>query len=168
MKIFRLRLHSYTRTYVTRESGLVGTCKGTHLHVSMWHGPLIRDVTHRCVTWLMNQVLCHIRDTCKSCHISMSHVTYQWVMSHLMQDVTCEWVVSRMNVSCQVQRIYITLRMSHVTYEWVSSHLELQVSFAKEPYKRDYILQKRPITEWVMSHTNESRHSPNYILSGFN
>ena len=27
----------------------------------------------------------------------------------------------------------------------ISRLLELQVSFAKEPYKRDYILQKKPI-----------------------
>ena len=50
-------------------------------------------------------------------HIWMSHVTH-------------------MNESCQ-------------TYEWVVSHIwivgsfKLQVSFAKEPYKRDFILQKR-------------------------
>jgi len=28
---------------------------------------------------------------------------------------------------------------------WLAGILKLQVSFAKEPYKRDYILQKRPI-----------------------
>jgi len=28
---------------------------------------------------------------------------------------------------------------------WLIVSLKLQVSFAKEPYKRDYILQKRPV-----------------------
>jgi len=77
------------------------------------------------------------------CHICMSHVTYEWVMSHVngscyihagfarhlslhvkyvqeswhvcMSHVTYEWVMSRMNESCHVW-------MSHVTYEWVMSH----------------------------------------------
>ena len=39
----------------------------------------------------------------ESCHIWMSHVTYEWVMSH-------------MNESCHIW-------MSHVTYEWVMSHM---------------------------------------------
>ena len=36
------------------------------------------------------------------------------------------------------------------------SHRKLQVSFAKEPYKRDYILQKRPIHVrlCICTHTN--------------
>ena len=32
-----------------------------------------------------------------------------------------------------------------VGWLWLVGSIKLQVSFAKEPYKRDYILQKRPI-----------------------
>ena len=42
----------------------------------------------------------------------------------------------------------LSLSSPSTCMEWlrlVGSKLKLQVSFAKEPYKRDYILQKRPI-----------------------
>jgi len=57
--------------------------------------------------------------------------------------------------------------------------LKLQVSFAKEPYKRDYILEKRPIvlrrllivvtpyrreTEWVESYIHVYSYKRDYIL----
>jgi len=63
----------------------------------------------------------------ESCHIWMSHVTYKWVMSHIMSihwwrwpspsrsHVTHDWVMSHMNESCHTW-------MSHVTYEWVKTH----------------------------------------------
>jgi len=47
----------------------------------------------------------------ESCHIWMSHVTYEWVMSHMD-----EWVMSHMNESCLI-------RISYVTYEWVMSYV---------------------------------------------
>ena len=59
----------------------------------------------------------------ESCHIWTSHVTYEWVMSHMNKSchiwtshVTYEWVMSHMNESCHIW-------MSHVTYEWVMSHM---------------------------------------------
>jgi len=59
----------------------------------------------------------------ESCHIWMSHVTYEWVMSHMNEScliwvshVTYEWVMSHMNESCLIW-------MSHVSYEWVMSHM---------------------------------------------
>ena len=58
-----------------------------------------------------------------SCHIWMSHVTYEWVMSYMneschicMSHTTYEWVMSIMNESCHIW-------MSHTTYEWVMSHM---------------------------------------------
>jgi len=59
----------------------------------------------------------------ESCHICMSHVTYELVMSHTcesrhiwMSHVTYAWVTSHMDESCHI-------RMSHVTYGWVMSHI---------------------------------------------
>ena len=68
----------------------------------------------------------------ESCHIWMSHITYE--------------------ESCHIW-------MSHVTYEtmgaiaskhpmewlWSVGSIKLQVSYAKEPYRRDNILHKTPI-----------------------
>jgi len=68
--------------------------------------------------------------------IWMSHITYEWVMSHMdeschiwMSYVTCEFGMLRRNESCHIW-------MSHVTYEWVMSHLN-------ESYHT---------YEWVVSH----------------
>ena len=43
--------------------------------------------------------------------------------------------------------ISIQMRMRHTAMRWLwlVGSIKLQVSFAKEPYKRDYILQKRPV-----------------------
>jgi len=107
--------------------------------------------------------------------IRRSYVTYEWVMSHMNESrqiwishvtgredscarqqcllpshiwichVTCRWVISHMN---ELYHIW----MSHITNECVTSYmnesrhsLKSQVSFAKEPYEIDDILQKRPI-----------------------
>jgi len=45
----------------------------------------------------------------ESCHIWMSHVTYEWVMLH-------------MNESCHIW-------MSHVTYEWVMSNMNESLTY---------------------------------------
>ena len=100
-------------------------------------------------------------------HIWMSHVThmnescrtYEWVRSHMrMSQVThvneschtCEWVRSHVWMS-HVTRV----NESRHTCEWVVSQIDsckgqchsiiLHVSFTKEPYNKDHILQKRPI-----------------------
>ena len=59
----------------------------------------------------------------ESCHTWMSHVTHEWVMSHMheschtwMSHVTHEWVMSHMNESCHTW-------MGHVMHEWIMSHM---------------------------------------------
>ena len=87
----------------------------------------------------------------------MSHVTYEWVMSHMneschirmshlynliywrmnewcpMSEWTHEWVMSRMNESCHIWT-------SHVTYEWAMSPIQMSH------------------VSYVISHMNESCH----------
>jgi len=104
---------------------------------------LISCITYEGVVSPMNE----------SCHVCMSHVTYEWVMSHIWRSrVSDEWVMWRMNESRH--RWMSRIAYEWVTYEWVISRMgwlwlvgsiKLPVSFAKEPYKRDDILQKRPI-----------------------
>jgi len=90
----------------------------------------------------------------ESCLICMSHVSYEWVMSHMhescliwmshfltwMSHVSYEWVMSRMNESCYIYT-------SHVSYAWVMSHMN-------EPC---LICMSHVSYEWVMSHMHESR-----------
>jgi len=99
-----------------------------------WHscfrdGVMSRDVwicifIHICiwyhVTWVMTHMKdsCHIRKctfACESCHLWMSHVPNEWVMSHMHNSwsglAICESVKS-------------VDWMCHTTYEWVMSHMK--------------------------------------------
>ena len=130
----------------------------------MSHGTPRMHVSRHTYEWVMSHIrMSHGTHMNESCHI------YEWVMSHA-------WMihVTQMNESCH-------------TYDWVMSYLtylsdmgwlrlegssKLQVSFAKEPYKRDYIVQKRPIIlgsllivatpyyiDECVTHMNESCHT---------
>jgi len=80
----------------------------------------------------------------------MSHVTYEWVMSHMneschiwMSDFTYESVMSHMNESHHIW-------MSHVTYEWVMSHMNESCLTHEWESCRKY--------EWA-THMNVSSHT---------
>jgi len=49
---------------------------------------------------------------------------------------------THVNCMCHVTHVYCVCRVIHVNWMWLGS-IRLQVSFAKEAYKRDDILQKR-------------------------
>jgi len=86
-----------------------------------------------------------------SIHMFESCHTYEWVMPHIWTSHvthmneschTCEWVMSHMWMR------HIThgnVSNTHMGWLWLVGSLTLLVSFAKVPYKRDDILQKRPI-----------------------
>ena len=74
--------------------------------------------------------------------------TSTWWISHF----TNEWVMSHTSESC-----HIWISQSH------TNGLKLQVSFAKETYKRDDILQKRP-TVWI-THTRIGHVAHKWVMS---
>jgi len=91
----------------------------------------------------------------ESCHIWMSHVTYEWVMSH-------------MNESCHIW-------MSHVTYEWNLTHTELYHEWTSHVMYKcvmwwiSYVIYTcicditHSYVAWLI-HMNESCHILIYIL----
>jgi len=135
-----------THCYVWRDSfvcvtWLIVTCDVTRLCV--WHDSLLR------VTWLV-------------CVCDMSPSGWLWWSRPLIMDLI--YHVTRNNESCHThKRVKSHVTMSHVTHyhQWsplimdliyggmgwlrLVGSLKLWVSFAKEPYKRDCVLQKRPI-----------------------
>jgi len=73
------------------------------------------ESTHWYETWLNERGLIDTRIN-EFCFLSMSHVSYQWVVSLINESChTYQWVTSRINESC-------LLSMSHVAYAWVMLH----------------------------------------------
>jgi len=86
--------------------------------------------------WVMSHIwMSHVIHMNESCH------TYEWVVSY-------RWLshVTHMDESSCTHLAHLA-ESQHANMGWLRlvSPLKLQVSFAKEPYKRDDILQKRPI-----------------------
>ena len=131
---------------------LIYMCDMTHLYV--WHVSFIRvtwlihmsDISFICVTWLI-----HTCDMTHSCVWHVSSVSVIWLI-HIC-DMTRSYVT-------WLNRIYMWFDLFSVMWDnssllseftcnsrWLTlvGSLKLQVSFAKEPYNRDYILQKRPV-----------------------
>ena len=96
----------------------------------------------------------------ESCHMWMSHVTYEWVMTLVPPRgliKSFEWVMSHINESCHIW-------MSHVTCEWVMSHMNeswlwcLQEAQSGLLNESCHLWMSHVTYEWVMSHMNESCH----------
>jgi len=113
---------------------------------------------------------CGIKWGCmnESCLIWISHVSYEWVMSHMnescliwMSHVSYEWVMSHMNESCLIC-------MSHVSYEWVISRVYtsphymlhytlpvyIQICGSAPVVSSEGVWMSHVSHEWVMSRMN--------------
>ena len=80
------------------------------------------------------------RDTCRE--IQIIHILVHADVCQHLRTYTCTTVHS----SKPAQHVDAHT-IVHYGVATISSSLKLYVSFAKEPYKRDYILQKRPIIQ---------------------
>jgi len=104
----------------------------------------------------------------ESCHIRMSHVTYEWVMSHhiWMSHVRYERVMSRLSLrhkiidESHVWMSHVTrMNESRHTYEWVTSHVWMShVTHQFAAPNLWWITRMNDTYERVMSHMNESHH----------
>ena len=99
------------------------------------------------------------------CHIWMSHVTYEGVMSHMneschiwMSHVPYKGVMSHINESCQIykgvmshtnkSRHLVPIRNEPMSHKWALSHMNESHHIYTNPLK----------PEWVMSHITEPCH----------
>jgi len=115
----------------TRVTWLIHMCDMTHSHV--W-----RD-SRTCVTWPV-----HMCDMARSYawYNSLTHIwmsSYAWYDSFICATRSRVWHDSFI---CVIWLLDITFALAH-SYVWYDSII--CATFAKEPYKRDDILQKRPI-----------------------
>jgi len=127
--------------YVTCVTWLTHPCDMTHSPV--WHDSLTR------VTWLT-----HPCDMTYSEWVDLI-ITY----FHLWHDSCRTWDMTHSS--------WVICQGTSMTMGWlhVAGSLKLQVSFAKEPYERDDILQKRPIIfrSLLISATPYMRHLPSIM-----
>jgi len=134
-------------------------------HVSMSHIILIKDMSHTSMTGHMT---CHILDICDMTHWYMWHDTLIYVTwlfdicGHMTMHTPCYYLWhTPMSHATQIHKLCIT----NSSKWWVS--------FAKESYKRDNILQKRPIILRSLlivasPQANESRHTDEQGMSHVN
>jgi len=82
----------------------------------------------------------------ESCHTWMSHVTHEWVMSH-MNESCHTWMsrVAHMNESHYKQMMHHGTHLNELwhTHEWVMSHT----------WMSHLIFESWHTNEWVMAHT---------------
>jgi len=95
-------------------------------------------------------------------HESMSHVTYEWIMSHMneschawMSHATYQWVMIQISESCNIW-------MSHATYEWVEAHkcspsfCVMCIAFVQCLFLLSYLTLKEEAGRALMSTSNQS------------
>jgi len=114
---------------------LIHVCDMTHSYV--WHDSFI------CVTWLV-----HVCDMTRSYVWHHSFIRVTWLIHMCDMTHSYVWHDSFIRVTWHALFIFVTrLILILRGMEWLRlvGSLKSQVSFAKEPYKRDNILQKRPI-----------------------
>jgi len=118
----------------------VTTCVNKSCHVTLW----LPAYSLTCHCLLVARCVCHVTCMHESCHV------YAWVMSH-------EWMS---HVTTCVNESSQTLAMGWLR---LVSSFKLQVSFAKDPYRRDDILQKE--TYHFKEPTDRSHPIPAYCFT---
>jgi len=121
IKLIPIRLYhmntAHMNSLIFRHHSLCHVNKSCHIWMS--HVTYVNESYH---VW-MRRIWTHSYSDITCYVTSISHVTYEWVMSHMneschiwMSHVTYESVMSHIHESCHIW-------MSHVTYEWVMSHM---------------------------------------------
>jgi len=84
----------------------------------------------------------HICVTHSNMFDAFIYVTHKsWCMTH-----SCMWLIH----VCEMSHVWVGCLVSHMGWLQLLGSIKLCVSFAKEPYKRDDILQKRPIISSIL------------------
>jgi len=128
-------------------------------HTTIW--ARTAPTAHRCHIWMSHvtyeRVMSHVNE---SCHIWTSHVTYRWRRddSFIFICDMNEWCVWMSHVTCERDMSHVSetchTRTSHVTHMNESSYTWMSsVTYERVTW---HIWTCHVTCEWEMSHTNES------------
>jgi len=138
--------------HLTRPNTTRRTYKSVMSHAQMSHVTRTNESRHT-YNWVMSHVwmspVAHTNESCYTYEFVMSHVwksrvtrtdksrcTYEWGMSHMQIKH-----ITHVNVSCRTHDVASIGRLLKI----IGLFCKRDLSFAKETYKRDDFLQKRPI-----------------------
>jgi len=150
-------------SHVTNVSESSHTCEWAMSHTSNSCNTceLVQGVFRMCSAYQIRLVY-----ICDMTHFT-SRVLHTW--RHFFARVTCPMYMFDMTI-CVTTRLYVVTCLCYMTHsqgfrarkvealsDSIWGLLKIIVSFAKEPYKRDDILQKRPIILWSLLIVGQSK-----------
>jgi len=115
--------------------------------MALWHDSFICDVVPLYTTWPIDMF---------STHFYVCNHSWRSVLNakRTRQSTLLRWQhISRYHICTLLWWYRYTIVNIRMGWLWLVGSLKLQVSFAQEPYKRDYILQKRPNRSHPLHHT---------------
>jgi len=116
-------------------------CAWHGIHMCVWRDFVcVCDMTlYVCVTWLC---MCVWHDYVCVCDMTM-YVCVTWLCKCVLYDFVC--VCDTTLYVCDMTLYVCVTCLFNMGWLRLVGSLKMEVSFTKEPYTRDYILQKKPI-----------------------
>ena len=158
---------SHKRSHVVRAnaSAIVPPLESDPCHIWMSHVTyegVMAHMSHVTHEWVMS----HMK---KSCHIwvtsHMPHACETWLLQIWLDSLICDmthsyvtWLIPVWHDSllcdtspaCVTWLFFVWHDFLVMAWLWLVGSIKLLVSFAKEPYKKGAILQKRPIISSIL------------------
>jgi len=158
---------TYHTVWCTLRCAYCNTLKHAATHCNTRSGGIF-DMSYHTVWCTLQHVYCntsqHTATYCNTLqHAIRWHIWHE--LSHSMMHITMrplQHTATYCNTLQHANRWHIWHSLSHMGWLRLVGSLKSWVSFAKEPYKRDYILQKRPVILMSLLIVATPYHDPHH------